>query len=164
MIRIKKIYFIILCALLFGCQFEPEVSRLNITSSFSNRIPKKYTCDGENVNPPLFINNLPNDTKSIVLIVEDPDATPVWYHWIVYNIPPTKEIKENTIPGIETINTWGISKYKGPCPPKEHRYFFKVYALDIMLDLDARVGIKGVMKAMDKHVVGYGELMGLYSR
>src|SRR5262245_40661465 len=111
------------------------------------RIPKKYTCDGENINPPLNIANVPSGAMSLVLIVDDPDvpchlrSDGMYDHWIVFNIPPeTNVLLEGQEPvGTQGANTAGNTKYIGPCPPdKEHRYFFKLYALDIRLSLPAK--------------------------
>ena len=130
-------------------------------------IPAKYTCDGDNVNPPLTIEGVPEETKSLVLIVDDPDAPMgTWDHWIVWNIPPTKrQIEENTVPGTEGMSTYRKHAYGGPCPPSgTHRYFFKIYALDTKLDLNQDSEKKDVEKAMESHVLAEGELVGLYRR
>lgn len=129
-------------------------------------IPAKYTCDGEDVNPPLTIDGAPDETKSMVLVVDDPDAPMgTWDHWIVWNIPPTKKIEENTVPGTEGINDFRKHSYGGPCPPSgTHRYFFKVYALDAKLDLSSNSRKKYVEKAMQGHILAKGELVGLYRR
>ena len=146
------------------------MKQLTVSSSaFENKqpIPKKYTCDAENINPPLTIKDTPAETKSLVLIVEDPDAPiGLWIHWIVWNIPPTTAtINENSVPGTQGVNTSGKHNYGGPCPPwGTHRYFFKVYALDAKLDLRENSTKKDVEKAMQGHVVAQGELMGVYSR
>ena len=103
-------------------------------------IPKKYTCKGGDVNPPLEIKGIPAEAKSLALIMDDPDA-PVgtWVHWVVWNIPlegVEKVIAENSAPGIEGINSAGKHHYHGPCPPSGvHRYYFKFYALNAMLNL-----------------------------
>lgn len=129
-------------------------------------IPFKYTCDSEDVNPPLKIEGIPEGTKSLVLIVDDPDAPMgTWDHWIVWNIPPTDKIEENTVPGVEGINDFRKHSYGGPCPPSgTHRYFFKVYALDTKLALNPNSRKKDVEKAMKDHVLAKGELVGLYRR
>jgi Raf kinase inhibitor-like YbhB/YbcL family protein len=129
-------------------------------------ILSKYTCDGDNVNPPLIIEGAPEETKSLVLIVDDPDAPMgTWDHWIVWNIPPTSKIEENTVPGTEGINDSRKHSYGGPCPPwGTHRYFFKVYALDTKLDLSSNSRKKDVEKAMQSHILAKGELIGLYQR
>ena len=139
-----------------------------MSSAFKNNglIPRMYTCDGEDVNPPLTIDGLPQGTKSLVLIVDDPDA-PMgnWQHWNVWNITPTNKIEENSVPGIEGLNDFGKHSYGGPCPPSgTHRYFFKVYALDIEISLPINSRKKYVEKAMSKHILAKGELVGLYKR
>lgn len=145
------------------------MEQLTITSPvFENNrpIPKKYTCDGEDVNPPLNIEGIPVGTKSLVLIVDDPDAPMgTWDHWIVWNIPPKNKIDEDSVPGVEGVNDFRKHSYGGPCPPSgTHRYFFKVYALDVQLALDSNSRKKDVEKAMKDHILAKGELVGLYSR
>ncbi len=145
------------------------MKELTITSSvFENNgvIPAKYTCDGEDVNPPLSIEGVPEGTESLVLIVDDPDAPMgTWDHWVVWNIPPVKKIEENSVPGTEGINDFRKHSYGGPCPPSgTHRYFFKVYALDTKLDLSSNSRKRDVEKAMEGHILAEGEIVGLYSR
>ena len=145
------------------------MKELTVSSpAFENNklIPSKYTCDGDNVNPPLTIEGVPDGTKSLVLIVDDPDAPMgTWDHWIVWNILPTNKIEENTVPGTEGINDYRKHSYGGPCPPSgTHRYFFKVYALDAKLDLSSNSRKKDVEKAMQGHILAKGELVGLYRR
>jgi Raf kinase inhibitor-like YbhB/YbcL family protein len=132
----------------------------------SKLIPAKYTCDGDDVNPPLTIEGTPAETKSLVLIVDDPDApSGTWDHWVVWNIQPISSIAEDTVPGTEGVNTYRRHSYGGPCPPwGTHRYFFKVYALDTMLNLSPNSSKKDVEKAMQGHVLAKGELIGLYRR
>ncbi|MFZ4769978.1 MAG: YbhB/YbcL family Raf kinase inhibitor-like protein [Ferruginibacter sp.] len=143
--------------------------QLKVTSSaFENEkmIPVRYTCDGQNVNPPLNIEHIPELSKSLVLIVEDPDA-PVraWVHWIVWNIPVTHHLKENNVHGIEGFNDFLQNHYGGPCPPHgTHRYFFKVYALDSLLNLKTGAKRNELEKIMSEHIIGFGELIGLYKR
>jgi Raf kinase inhibitor-like YbhB/YbcL family protein len=129
-------------------------------------IPAKYTCDGANVNPPLQIRGIPEGAKSLVLIVEDPDAPMgLWIHWVVWNVPITSTISENSIPGMEGTTTSKKRRYGGPCPPSgTHRYFFKVYALDTRLDLSGDAQKRDVEEAMQNHILAKGELVGLYSR
>lgn len=129
-------------------------------------IPAKYTCDGDDVNPPLDIKGLPTGTKSLVLIVDDPDAPMgTWDHWIVWNILVKDRIEENSVPGVEGVNSFGRHSYGGPCPPSgTHRYFFKVYALDTKLELNPNSKKKDVEKAMKGHVLAQGEIMGRYKR
>ncbi len=134
-------------------------------------IPSLYTCQGKDINPPLVISDVPKNTKSLVLIMDDPDVPPavrkdgMWVHWVVFNIPPdTKNIKENTVPpGILGKETGGKKNYRGPCPPDgEHRYFFKLYALDSLLDLEAGATKEEVEEAMTGHILAHTELMGKY--
>jgi hypothetical protein len=137
--------------------------------SFRNNemIPSKYTCDGANVNPPLLISGTPEDAKSLVLIVDDPDApSKTWVHWIVWNIDPnTKEILENTIPegAVEGMTDFGKQGYGGPCPPSGiHHYHFKIYALDITISLDSSASVVDIKEAMQDHILDSAELIGLY--
>lgn len=136
-------------------------------------IPSLYTCEGKNINPPLEISGTPSGAKSLVLIMDDPDVPKtvrpdgMFDHWVVFNIPPTtKKIAENsTPPGTQGKNTKGQNQYFGPCPPdKQHRYFFKLYALDKLLDLPAGATKKELEKAMDKHILAQSQLMGLYEK
>ncbi len=135
-------------------------------------IPEKYTCDGENVNPFLEIRNAPQGTKSLALVVDDPDASSggVWDHWVIWNIPAgTQYIEEDTIPqGVAQGRTsFGSNRYGGPCPPrgsKPHRYRFKIYALDTTLDLPQETGRVGLESAMEGHILDQGQLIGLYGR
>lgn len=146
--------------------------RMKITSkAFANNgfIPQKYTCDGQDINPPLTIKEVPANTKSLVLMVDDPDAPMgVWTHWLVWNIDPkTTEIKEGTVPQGAVLgkNDFGKPDYGGPCPPRgTHRYFFKVFALDVVLNLPSGASRSQLEKAMENHIVGQGQLMGKYSR
>ncbi len=145
------------------------VEELKVTSPVFNHkgsIPRKYACDGNDVNPPLKIEGLPEGTESLVLIVDDPDAPMgTWDHWVVWNIPPVSEIEEDSVPGVEGLNDFRRRSYGGPCPPSgTHRYFFKVYALDTELDLSAGSRKKDVERAMKGHVLARGEIVGLYSR
>lgn len=137
-------------------------------------IPSKYTCDGENLNPSLQISDLPTGTKSVALIVDDPDV-PVsvrkdrmWVHWVHFNIPASKTItiEEDSAPtGVSGKNTGGELGYQGPCPPdREHRYFFKVYALDTLLTLTQGATKEQLEKAMFGHILASAELMGRYNR
>jgi len=132
-------------------------------------IPKQYTCNGKDVNPPLMIDNIPKGTKSLALIVDDPDApVGIWVHWVVWNIDPSiREIKENFLPqgAIQGINDFGKNAYGGPCPPSgTHRYFFKVYALDTLLNLPPHARKADLEKAMKGHIIGQGELIGTYKK
>jgi Raf kinase inhibitor-like YbhB/YbcL family protein len=130
-------------------------------------IPVKYTCQGKNINPPITIEKIPSGTKSLAIIVEDPDApSGIFDHWIIWNIPPTELIFENSAPGVEGKNGFGKVNYQGPCPPegKAHRYFFKVYALDKMLDVPFGSTKAEVERAMQKNIVAKGEFIGMYKK
>lgn len=142
---------------------------MKITSTaFKNgaNIPAKYTCEGKDISPPIEIGKIPQDAKSLALVVEDPDAPgKTWIHWVVWNIPVKREIAEGEIPGDQGINDFKRNSYGGPCPPSgTHRYFFKVYALDQLLEIDKGSTLGQVQKAMEGHILGFGELMGLYTR
>jgi hypothetical protein len=130
-------------------------------------IPKKYSCDGEDINPPLTVEGTPEEAKTLVLTVDDPDApNGTFDHWIVWNIPAsTIRIAENSVPGKEGVNGFRKTGYNGPCPPSgTHRYFFKVYALNTELSLGSGSKKKDVEKAMQGHILAKGELLGLYRR
>lgn len=129
-------------------------------------IPYKYTCDGEDINPPLDIKNIPVEAKSLTLIVEDPDAPRgTWLHWLVWNIPVTHRIKEDDVPGDQGVNDFGKVSYGGPCPPSgAHRYYFKVYALNSLLDLPRGLTRTQVEEAMSDHIIAYGETVGIYKK
>ena len=146
-----------------------DYKHLNISSiafKADEMIPLKYTCDGVNISPPLDIKYIPEEAKCLALIVDDPDAPiAVWVHWVVWNIPVTHHIKENEVHGTEGINDFQQHHYGGPCPPSgTHRYFFKVYALDALLDLPANTKKPQLEKAMSEHIIAFGELIGLYNR
>ncbi len=154
-----------------------ENMALSITSPvFENggEIPSKYTCRGEDISPELVFSGIPDGTKSLVLVMDDPDAPdPVapkmtWVHWILYNLPfGTSGLKENihTLPAgsMGGINSWNRIGYGGPCPPiGRHRYFFKLYALDTVL-IDLHEPTESVLdKAMREHVLAQAELIGMY--
>jgi hypothetical protein len=132
----------------------------------NGRIPGKYTCTGKNINPELMIKGIPSGTKSLVLIMDDPDATNGTFdHWIMWNIPVQDKIGEDSAPGVQGKNGKGENKYTGPCPPSGvHHYHFKLYAIDSMLDLAEGANKKQVMKAMEGHLLERAELIGLYEK
>ncbi len=138
------------------------------STAFENdgEIPEKYTCNGDDMIPPLEISGVPSGAKSLALILEDPDAPKgTWYHWIKWNMPPdTKKIDEGEEPmGVGGEGTSGNLSYEGPCPPSgKHRYIFNVYALDIILELDEGSTKKQLGKAMGGHIIGQGKLVGFY--
>jgi hypothetical protein len=129
-------------------------------------IPSKYTCDGVNINPPLDLQNIPPQAKSLTVIVDDPDAPAgTWVHWTIWNIPVTHHISEGYDHGVQGVNDFKKNNYGGPCPPSgTHRYNFKVYALNETLQLPPTVGKKELEKAMSDHILGFGVLTGVYSR
>lgn len=140
------------------------------TSAFQagGDIPAKFTCNGANVNPALKINGVPNEAKSLVLIVDDPDAPRgLFTHWILWNIDPkTTDIGENSVPagGVQGTNDFGKRNYGGPCPPSgTHRYFFKIFALDMKLDLKPGARRADLDAAMKSHILAQGELMARYA-
>lgn len=137
-------------------------------------IPEKYTCDGEDISPPLKWIGVPEDAKSLALIADDPDAPGgTFVHWVLFNLPPnTEELSEN-VPNQETLqngakqgkNDFPKIGYGGPCPPSgTHRYYFKIYALDTELDLEAGATKSDLEDAMEGHILAQGQLMGKYER
>ncbi len=132
-------------------------------------MPSKYTCDGMDVNPPLRIENIPPEAKSLALIVDDPDAPRgTWVHWVVWNIDSgTREIKENSVPAgaRQGVNDFGKRHYGGPCPPSgTHRYFFKLYAIDTTLAIGPDTTKAVLEAAMKGHILAQAEIVGLYRR
>ena len=147
------------------------MNQLIVTSSAfqsNQRIPVKYTGEGEDINPPLSIDGIPKGTKSLALIMDDPDApSGTFDHWVVWNIPPSQnKIDENTVPGIQGLNSGQQPGYTGPYPPrgKPHRYVFQIYALDLELKLAPNSTKKDLKKAIDGHILAEGKLIGLFSR
>jgi Raf kinase inhibitor-like YbhB/YbcL family protein len=129
-------------------------------------IPKKFTCDGINVSPPLNIQHIPEEARSLAVIVDDPDApSGTWVHWVMWNIPVTHHLNEDEAHGVQGLNDFKKNSYGGPCPPSNtHRYFFKVYALDCLLKLPMATQKDQLERAMGDHVIAFGELIGLYKR
>ena len=178
----RSMSVIILSLLLFGCavqqtpdnQLNKEGSIMKLTSpafTESGKIPAKYTCDGNNINPPLIISEVPEGAKSLALIMDDPDAVvpagKIWDHWVVWNIPHfIREIKEGQEPrGVRGRGTGNNLTYKGPCPPDGvHRYFFKLYALKSGLQLPEGSTKAEVEAAMKGYILAKAELMGRYER
>ena len=151
--------------------FAAGGARMKITSSAfqqGENIPSKFSCDGSNTSPPLQISDVPGAAKSVVLIVDDPDApSGLFTHWAVWNISPqTSTIAEGSTPkGVHGTNDFGKSGYGGPCPPSgAHRYYFKIFALDRELDLPVGAKRSQLDAAMKGHVIAQGDLMGRYSR
>ena len=129
-------------------------------------IPKKFTCRGENVNPALVIENIPEGARRLALIVDDPDApSGNWTHWVAFNIPIVSRIEENSAPGTQGVNDSGKNRYDGPCPPSgTHRYIFKIYALDAELDLQRGVDKQTLENSMQGHILARAELTGLFKK
>lgn len=143
--------------------------RLTITSpdfEHEGEIPAKFTCDGEDINPTLHVDGIPDGTKSIAVMMEDPDnRSATMNYWILWNIKPTGLIEAGTTGGVKGINSMGKSSYLGPCPNAgTHRYFFKVYALNTMLDIPEDSNKWTVQEAMKNHIVASGEMMGWYRK
>jgi len=144
----------------------------------NDAIPRRYTCQGADESPPLEWSGLPAGTKSVALIVDDPDAPDpaapkmTWVHWVLYNLPPTatglgEAVKSDALPAgtREGLNDWKRTGYGGPCPPiGRHRYFHKLYALDTVLP-DLKHPMKAALeKAMQGHILGHAELIGAYQK
>jgi Raf kinase inhibitor-like YbhB/YbcL family protein len=180
---------LILLAILFllfvfignGCQHvspaapqegKPGMSIQISSSVFTEEytIPTLYTCDGQDISPPLVWSGIPPETKSLALITDDPDAPAgTWVHWVLFNIPANQyELPERAAPGlgIQGKNDFRKLGYGGPCPPmgKPHRYYFKLYALDTILNLPTGSTKAEVEKAMQGHILGQGQLIGKYGR
>lgn len=156
---------------------EEEDMHFELTSTgfqHESPIPVKYSCDGENTSPPLMWNDPPQGTLSLALIHDDPDAPGgTWIHWVLYNIPAAARELREAIPAQAALddgslhgeNSWGRLDYGGPCPPGgEHRYFFKLYALDLILDLASGASKADLIEAMEGHILAETELMGTFSR
>lgn len=169
-----------LSAITLPATVQKEVKgMLTVTSVFKHGefIPKKYTCEGEDINPELIVSNIPQNAKTLAVICDDPDA-PIgtFVHWVAWNIPvnsQTVKIQEGikkveNFQGImQGYNDFGKVGYNGPCPPKGHgihHYHFKVYALDVVLDLKGKVKKVDLEKAMKSHIIAQGEIIGLYER
>jgi Raf kinase inhibitor-like YbhB/YbcL family protein len=145
----------------------------------NSAIPARYTCDGEDLSPALHWSDVPEDAKSLVVIMDDPDAPPgTWVHWVLYDLPGNLTDLPEGVPEKERLEEgaahgacWGVESYSrigyhGPCPPPgdPHRYYFRLYALDTRLDLAPRATKDEVVKAMKGHVLAEAELMGTYGR
>ncbi len=173
---------VVLLALVSGCVEQDsgleggDVSISIVSSAFQHdgAIPLRYTCDGDNVSPPLSWGEVPGNTKSLALICEDPDSPRKFVHWLLYNIPPDVTVLQEGIPMGELVeghamqgrNDFGDIGYGGPCPPEgsTHHYHFTLYALDTMLDLDAGATKHELENAIGGHVLGHGRLTGTYRR
>jgi Raf kinase inhibitor-like YbhB/YbcL family protein len=146
-----------------------EVKTMRVKcASFENMdlIPERYTCSGKDINPELIISNIPERTKTLALIMEDPDAlNETFDHWLMWNIPVAEKIEENSAPGVQGKNGRGKNEYMGPCPPTgTHHYHFKVYALDSELELDENSDKAALLKAMEGHILQECETIGLFEK
>jgi len=175
-----NIRLFILLIRIFGCNNDSEdkTMSLSISSSAFNegdRIPDKYTCEGEDISPQLIWSDTPEGTKSFTLICDDPDAPMgTWDHWLIYNIPADSEGLSEAVPTNELLtdgskqglNSWEQTSYGGPCPPPgdPHRYFFKLYALDTMLTLTGDADKSTLENEMQEHILAEAQLMGTFSR
>jgi len=180
-LKIHSGFLILIFCLFYICSALPQESYREIkmelkSSAFKNNkmLPKKYTCDGAGVSPPLSWNGIPKVAKSLALISDDPDAPGgTWVHWLMYNIPPsTRGLGEGVLPVEEFahsakqgLNDFQNIGYGAPCPPDGiHRYFFKLYALDITLNLESKATKDQLLKAMEEHILAQAELIGKYKR
>lgn len=166
---------IIACLVLGGIMnssaFAAEFSITSNTFSAGQSLPKMSSCDGSDQSPQLAWDHAPNGTQSFALILSDPDAPGgTWYHWVVYNIPgETKEFSEGikTFPAATQVgkNSWGKAMYNGPCPPKgtTHHYIFTIYALSVKLNLSGNVGADELVHAMQEHILGQAQLIGMFN-
>lgn len=169
--RVLRILLVIGVLLFMGIYAFSQIGggKMTIKSPDFERngfIPKKFTCQGADVNPTLMIKEVPQGAKSLVLIVDDPDAPMgTWVHWVVFDIPVIFTIDENSVPGKQGINDFRRKDYGGPCPPSGvHRYFFKLYALDTLLNLEEGITKRDLEKAMQGHMLDKAELIGLYKK
>jgi len=146
----------------------------SIAFNDGERIPKKYTCDGEDISPPLIWEDIPEGTVTLALISDDPDApSKTWTHWVIFNIPPelnglpegVEKVGELENGIIQGFNDFGHVGYGGPCPPfGVHRYFLKLYALDTSLDLEPETSKEEPLEAIEGHIIEKTQMIGLYSR
>ena len=175
--KTQPLIFILTLIIVAGCANQAEtqqttensqtIKQLIITSpAFQNNteIFQKHTCKGIEINPELNIEGIPPETKSLAIIVDDPDAAfRPFTHWLVWNIKPTNMISENSVPGTQGTNDFGVAFYKGPCPPMgTHHYYFKVYALDTMLELQEGAKKSQLEKAMQGHILAKGETVAIF--
>jgi len=166
------IFFLLFFIVSNGMGQETPRAGLKISSPvFENngQIPSKFTCDGVNISPPLKIENITREAKSLALVFDDTDAPRGSYvHWILWNIDPgVKEIKENSVPegAIQGTNDFKKQNYGGPCPPRRaHKYVLKIYALDTRLDLSPHSTKTELEKAMKGHILAQDQLIGVYKR
>ncbi len=149
--------------------FIPNSSLRVTSTSFSTNgmIPSNYSCEGADINPPLHVTNLPSGTKTLALILHDPDAPREggFTHWVMWNIDPKTDITENFKGAEQGLNGTGKNGYKGMCPPSgTHHYHFMFYALNTKLTLSTATDKAALEKAMAGHILAEGELVGLYKK
>ncbi len=165
--KVMQVFCITMLLLLMRSAFAMQIT----SQAFNNNelIPVKYTCDGENFSPPLKWQEVPENTKSFALIIDDPDAPAgIWTHWILYNIPvDTRSLAENMTPlptGSKTgLNSWSKKEYGGPCPPSgRHHYHIKLYALDIMIPHEEDLDRVKLQQVIQSHILAEAEIVGLY--
>jgi len=178
---VKKSIALLLMTWVFSCGAAEQSNNMKITSSAfqeGKEIPSKYTCEGDNISPPLQWEGIPQNTKSLALIVDDPDAPDpkapkmVWVHWVLYNLEPksqglSENIQSNQMPTgtIAGTTSWNNSKYGGPCPPiGRHRYYHRLYALDTKLEDNAALSSDDLKAKMQGHVIAEAVLMGTYQK
>lgn len=188
--RVRILMWIIFALFLTGCEATtpptptippatptPSITVIHLSSAAFRQggdIPEKYTCDGEDVSPPLTWDDPPRGTQSFAIIMDNPDATTGygWVHWIVFNIPAESRGLPEGVPRVPELDdgslhgsnseTW--QHYTGPCPPFTQRFVFALYALDTLLDLEAGVYRDQLLEAMQGHILAEGEYMGRYKR
>lgn len=167
----RRYFTQVICAffLIFPIYLKKGEAAMKLTSpefEHNQLIPEKFTCQGRDINPALIVEDISELAKTFALIVDDPDAPMgTWVHWVVYDIPVAGRIEENSVPGKQGINTAGNKNYHGPCPPSgTHRYIFKLYALDTILNLKEGVSKGQLEKAMQGHLLDKAELIGLYKK
>lgn len=184
----KRWIYLLMLLCLCACQPKPQeqpmevkeeaMTELRVESTAfeeGGTIPRRYTCDGEDVSPPLSWSTPPEGTKSLVLICDDPDAPMgTWVHWVLFGLSPDISELPEGVPSQRIVlggakqgtTSFGRVGYGGPCPPKgpAHRYFFKLYAVDTEIDLDAGATKQEVLRVIEGHILAQGQLMGRYSR
>jgi Raf kinase inhibitor-like YbhB/YbcL family protein len=170
--QFQQLIYLILC--MATITHVKAQGKLNFTSTAfteGKTIPSKHTCTGQDISPELSWGNAPAGTKSFAIIMDDPDAPMgIWVHWVIYNIPGTvgtlKEgFKTNEIKAVDGLNDWGEKGYRGPCPPDgQHRYRFKLYALDAMLEGAKSTTKENLEEAMKGHILDFVQLTGTFEQ
>ncbi|MFH0877549.1 MAG: YbhB/YbcL family Raf kinase inhibitor-like protein [Candidatus Omnitrophota bacterium] len=175
MIKIRVIFLLVLFLLVFCAGGAMALELKSLAFEQGKEIPRPHTCEGKDASPALSWQDVSSETKSFALICDDPDAPMgTWVHWVLYNIPsdarslPEGVSLEQTLPdgSRQGVNDFRRLGYGGPCPPpgKPHRYFFKLYALDTVLDLKGHVTKEALVRAMERHILAEAILMGTYKR